>query len=125
MEIEEKLRNLLLPVFGLNSTDEVQPEHSLINDLGADSIDFVEIIYLIEREFGVIIKTNEIMIGGANINSNDLFVEGQLTEQGAIFLNKNFPESSSDFKTGMTRIDLFCSLTVRDLANIIKKKKTG
>ena len=41
---EEKLREILLPVLGLDEIEEVQPEHSLVKDLEADSIDFVEII---------------------------------------------------------------------------------
>lgn len=123
MNIEERLRELLLPVFGLDSIDEIRPEASLVKDLGADSLDFVEIIYLIERDFGVILKANEIIVGGINIDPDNLFSDDKLTEEGAALLNKYFPESPSDrFKAGMTRIGLFESLTVKDFANIIKAR---
>ncbi len=122
MNIEKKLRELFLPVFGLESIDEINPEASLINDLGADSLDFVEILHLIERHFGVVIKTDEVMFGGANINTNDLFVNGRLTVEGASLLWSNFPEKKDSFKTGMTKIELFSLLTVRDLVKIIKSK---
>lgn len=119
--IEDKLRELLLPVFGLSSIDEVLPEHSLVKDLGAESIDFVEIAYIIESHFQVNIKTNELMIGGAAINPDELFVDGKLTAQGAELINKNF--EAQRFHEGQLRRELFAAITVRDLANIIKQRK--
>jgi len=75
MNIETKLRELLIPVFGLNTVDEIQPQHSLVSDLGATSIDFVEISYIVESNFGVVIKTNELMIGGITINPDDILTK--------------------------------------------------
>lgn len=121
-ETENKLRELLLPVFGLNSIDEVKPEHSLVNDLGAESIDFVEIAYIIESHFNVNIKTNELMIGSISINPDELFVEGKLTAKGADMINENFGEKR--FSEGQLRRDLFGGITVRDLARIINLKKS-
>jgi len=88
--IENKLRELLLPVFGLDSVEQIKSQDSLINDLGADSLDFVEIIYILEHHFGVVVKADEIMIKGANINTDDLFIDGRLSEKGAKILQKNF-----------------------------------
>jgi acyl carrier protein len=124
MDIEEKLREILLPVFGLNSTKEIQPESSFVNDLGADSIDFVEIIYLIESNFGVVIKINEIISGTIKINPDDLFTDGLLTEEGASLIHENLPESTDRFRAGLTKKDIFSILTVRDLSNLIKVKKS-
>ena len=50
MEIEYKLRELLMPVLGIANIEEIQPSQALVNDLGAESIDFVEILYLIDRK---------------------------------------------------------------------------
>lgn len=120
MSVENKLRELLIPVFGLSTVDEVQPEHSLVNDLGATSIDFVEISYIIESNFGVAIKTTELMIGGTSVNTDDIFVDGVLTSEGAEMLNKSVVGKS--FKEGQTRRNLFEAITVSDLATIIETK---
>jgi len=120
MNIEEKFRDLLLPVFALSSIDEIQAEHSLVNDLGADSLDFVEISYIIESNFGVTLKTNTILLGGTNLNPDDLFVEGVLTAEGANILNQNVP--NKNFQEGQTRRQLFNSITVHDLVNIIESR---
>ena len=47
MEIEYKLRELLMPGLGNANIEEIQPSHALVTNLGAESIDFVEILYLI------------------------------------------------------------------------------
>lgn len=121
METVEKLRKLLLPVLGFDSVEEVLPEHSLVKDLGADSIDFVEIIYQIEQDFGVIIKTSEIIVAG--VNSENLFEDGRLTSAGASMICEQLPDSGPRYKEGMTKIELFSNITVRDLARIIEIKK--
>jgi acyl carrier protein len=122
MNIETKLRELLLPVFGLDSIEQILPQHSLVSDLGATSIDFVEISYIIESNYGVIIKTNEFMIGGTSVNPDDIFVEGVLTAEGAAMLNKNIGKDR--FKEGQTKRNLFESITVADLATVIESRMT-
>lgn len=121
MEVETKLRELLLPVLGLDSIDEVAPGASLVKDLDADSIDFVEIIYLVEQHFGVVLKTDEIIVAG--IDPGTLFFDGRLTKKGAKLINANLPGSSGRYAEGMTKIELFSALTVSDLAHIITLKR--
>ncbi|MCP4154264.1 MAG: acyl carrier protein [bacterium] len=123
MDVEKTLRELLLPVLGLDSIEEIKPELSLVNDLDADSIDFVEIVYVIEQNFGVVLKTDEILAVGAG--TGVLFEEGKLTPQGAASINANLPGSEGRYKEGMTKMELFASLTVSDLAGIISLKMTA
>ena len=122
MNIEEKLRELLIPVFGLTTIDEIQPQYSLVKDLGATSIDFVEISYIVESNFEVTIKTNELMIGGTPVNPDDIFIDGKLTSQGAEMLNNNM--NGGKFIEGQTRRELYESITVADLAHIVEVKKS-
>jgi acyl carrier protein len=122
MNVELKVREMLLSVFGKESIEEVPPEATLINDLGADSLDFVEILYLVEKDFNVILTVGEIMTGGSSVNTYDLFSEGKLTDEGLTALTRDFPLNAGRFKTGMTKLELFSLLTVRDLAEIIAEK---
>lgn len=118
-DIENRLRELLLPVFGLDTVDEVPVDASLVKDLGADSLDFVEITYLVEQQFGVALKTSQLVVAGADLNTDDFFQEGRLTQTGAEALQAHFPGEKERFRQGMSKVDLFQSLTVRDLAAII------
>ena len=122
LEIEKQLQEILLPVFGLTSVDEIPVDASLVNDIGADSLDFVEITYLVEREFGVALKPAELVGGGTVIAADDFFVEGRLTASGAQALKNQFPGSNNRFTEGMTKIDLFRSITVSDLADTIWRR---
>jgi acyl carrier protein len=126
-QVEDKLRELLVPVLGRTSAEEIMPEKSLVLDLGADSMDFVEIIYLVEKNFGVVLKIGEIITGGTGMKPEDLFVEGRLTEHGAGILRERLAAKAAEIKPGLSRVDLFGLLTVRDLSEIIaeRMKKAG
>ncbi len=123
MDIEAQLRQSLLPVFGFNSVDQIPEGASLVRDLGADSLDFVEIVYLIERDFGVVLKTNELVFSGMSVPAEALFTEGRLTEEGAALLRQQLPGSNGRFEAGMTKADLFQSISVRDLAHVIRLRR--
>ena len=122
MSIEQELRKLLLPVFGLDSLDDIKSDQSLINDLGAESLDFVEIFHLIERKFGVEITANSLMVGGADLEVDKLFDSGKLTEKGLNILCESFSSKKDFLVKGMTKIDLYSIVTVSDLADIIVTK---
>jgi len=51
MNTEEKIKNIIVDQLGV-SADEVVPEASFVDDLGADSLDLVELIMVLEEEFG-------------------------------------------------------------------------
>lgn len=58
-EIIEKVNNLLVEEFEIAS-DMLAPEASLKKDLEIDSLDFVDIVVLVEREFGFKPKAEEL-----------------------------------------------------------------
>ena len=50
--IEEKVKNIIVEQLGV-SEDQVKPEAKFVEDLGADSLDTVELVMAFEEEFGV------------------------------------------------------------------------
>ena len=50
--IEERVRDLIVEQLGVNS-DQVTPNASFVDDLGADSLDTVELVMAFEEEFGI------------------------------------------------------------------------
>ena len=51
---------------------EVRPESRLIPELGADSLDFVDLIFTLEKRFGVRIRENDMnLMSGAGIPGQD------------------------------------------------------
>jgi acyl carrier protein len=51
MALEDKVKDIIVEQLGVNA-DQVTPEASFIEDLGADSLDTVELVMAFEEEFG-------------------------------------------------------------------------
>lgn len=58
MSVEERVQKIIVEQLGV-SADEVKPEASFVEDLGADSLDLTELIMAMEEEFGVEISDDE------------------------------------------------------------------
>ena len=56
--IEEKVKSIIVEQLGVDA-EEVTPDASFVEDLGADSLDTVELIMAFEEEFGVEISDDE------------------------------------------------------------------
>jgi acyl carrier protein len=117
-DIERKLMENLVPILGLDSVGDIHPDSALVRDLGAESIDFVEILYMIENEFGVKIRISEITMN--DYGAGGFPEDGRLTPELAARLNEDF--DTAQFKEGMTTADIFQLFTVHNLAKVIEKK---
>jgi acyl carrier protein len=122
MDVTTRLREILLPVFSLDTIEELPPGASLVEEIGADSLDFVEIVYLVEKEFGVALKMGEILVADTGIDADSLFAEGRLTQEGAALLQGQLEEGVKRFKPGMSKMELFKSLSAEDLATAIRQR---
>ena len=58
MALEDKVKDIIVEQLGVNA-DQVKTEASFIEDLGADSLDTVELVMAFEEEFGAEIPDEE------------------------------------------------------------------
>ena len=58
-EIDEKIRNFLVEDLEIDG-DKIKPEARLKEDIGIDSLDFVDIVVIVEKIFGFKIKVEEL-----------------------------------------------------------------
>ncbi len=58
IEIEEKVRNFLIEDLEIDEA-KISPDAKLKEDLGIDSLDFVDIVVIVEKNFGFKIKPEE------------------------------------------------------------------
>ena len=54
----ERVKEVIVDVLGVTE-DQVKPEANLVEDLGADSLDVVEIVIALEEEFAITIEDEE------------------------------------------------------------------
>ena len=57
-DVTEKVKKIIIDQLGV-SAEEVKPEASFVEDLGADSLDLTELIMAMEEEFGIEIEDEE------------------------------------------------------------------
>lgn len=72
--IEEKVRDIIVTELG-SSPDKVVPEAKFVEDLGADSLDTVELVMAFEEEFGIEVpeeETDKLLSVGAVVS----YIEG-------------------------------------------------
>jgi len=58
MALEDKVKEIIVEQLGVNES-QVTPEASFVEDLGADSLDIVELVMAFEEEFGAEIPDEE------------------------------------------------------------------
>lgn len=84
-----KIQDVLAGALGV-SRDEVQLESSLTRDLGAESIDFIDIIFRLEKAFEIKIPSGDLFPG--NVLNDDRFVhQGIVTSEGLRELAEKVP----------------------------------
>lgn len=122
-EVFEQLKPLLVEVLGV-SAEEIQMDSVLVADLGAESIDLLDLSFRIEEHFQVTIEANEIereakkrLPGGAYEK------DGYLTEEALAEIRKSVPElDQSRITKGLRKTDLPSLLNVAFFVKLIARK---
>lgn len=89
-DIYKRVSRLLAESLGVDE-DDVTPTATLQGDLGAESIDFLDIVFRLEREFGIDIPNDELFPESIFHDSSDFVCEGQVTDQGMNELRSRMP----------------------------------
>lgn len=88
-DIFAKVQTILVDALAVDE-EEVKPESSLTKDLGAESIDFLDIIFKLEQAFGIKIPQGELFPD--NVANNPEYVqEGKVTPAGIAMLKARMP----------------------------------
>jgi len=73
------------------AADRIAPAATLQRDLGAESIDLMDIAFRLEREFGIRIERDELFPEMSFLRDPDFARDGRLTEQGLAELRARMP----------------------------------
>jgi len=121
-EIYSKVSATLVEALNVEE-DEIQPTATLQGDLGAESIDFLDIVFRLEREFAIKIPRGELFPESIFQGDPEFVQDGKVTEKGLAELRARMPFADlSKFEKNpeVTAIsDLF---TVEMIARYIQTK---
>ena len=120
-EIFEKIRVALVDALGVDEED-VTPEATLVGDLGAESIDFLDIVFRLEKAFDIKIPRGELF--PEDVLTNPTYVQdGKVTETGLAELRKRMPFANlEDFSKNPVVQDFGNLLTVADMCRFVEGK---
>ena len=105
----------------------ITPESRLIDDLGADSLDFVDLMFAIETEFGVKLREADLnFLTRLDFSSPTVMQDGFLTAQTIASLEPLLPAlQHAPDPARITPGQLFSLLTVETLCLMIERRQAG
>lgn len=91
-EIFEEVSEVLVDALGLDD-DEVTENATLMGDLGAESIDFLDIVFRLEKSFGIKIPREELFPAESLMSNPEFVSNGKLTDKGIEEFKIRMPHS--------------------------------
>lgn len=119
-----KVREIIADVLVIEP-EEVSRESRLIADLGAESIDFLDLVFQLEKEFSIKIPRGQLEKNARGELSQDEFEQGGvITENGMTALKKYLSEVPEDaFTDNMKTSDIPTLFTVETFCKLVVSAK--
>ncbi len=122
-DVFERVKTIIANTLELEDEDEINLDSSLIDDLGIESVDLVNISAKIEEEFDIEIAEGELWSFGGIFADEGNVKEGKITKQGIKLLWERFPQDDfREVKPGTTVADILSLIKVKFIVNYICHK---
>jgi len=124
-EIYAKVSDTLMDALGVDD-DEVTPEATLVGDLGAESIDFLDIVFRLEKNFDVKIPRGELFPENIASSDSGFVQDGVVTEDGIAELRQRMPHADVDSFAADPKVENIQDMfTVQMIVNFLAAKLAG
>jgi len=121
-EISQHVQEVLVDALGVDD-DEVTIEATLMGDLGAESIDFLDIVFRLEKAFGIKVPREELFPAENLMNNPEFVKNGKFTEEGLTELREKVPHTDlSVFEKDPDINKLGDLFTVAAIVNYVESK---
>ncbi len=121
-EIMQQVQEVLVDALGVDD-DEVTTEATLMGDLGAESIDFLDIVFRLEKVFGIKIPREELFPAENLMNDSEFVHNGKLTEKGLAEMREKMPHTDiTAFESDPDINKLADLFTVNAIVNYVEGK---
>ena len=123
-EIFGKVRTVLVDALGVDE-EEVKLEARLTTDLHAESIDFLDIVFRLEKAFGIKISRGELFPADV-LSSTEFVANGRVNEAGILALKQRMPFADlARFEQNPSVQNFANTLTVEDMVRYVQSKLAG
>ena len=123
-EIFEKVQAALVDALGVDEED-VTPEATMVGDLGAESIDFLDIVFRLEKAFSIKIPRGELFPEDV-LSSSEFVADGKVNAAGIAGLKSRMPFADlSKFEANPSVQNFANTLTVEDMVRYVASKVAG
>jgi acyl carrier protein len=120
-EIFAKVQTALVDALGVDE-DEVTPQATMVGDLGAESIDFLDIVFRLEKTFGIKIPRGELFPEDV-LSSSEFVSNGKVNAAGLAALKARMPFADlSKFEANPNVQNFANTLTVEDMVRYVQSK---
>ena len=121
-EVFERVQEVLVDALGVDE-EEVTGSATLLGDLGAESIDFLDIVFRLEKAFGIKVPREEIFPVETLMNNPEFVRNGKFTAKGLAELKDKMPHTDlSAFRNNPDINKLGDLFTVDSIVNYITNK---
>jgi len=120
-ELLTKIQEVLVDALGVDD-DEVTGQAKLVADLGAESIDFLDIVFRLEKAFAIKIEQGELIPD--NVLNDPKFVQdNRVTDEGMQELRRRIPHADLDKFDTVRDVEEFWDIfTVDTLVKFVRSK---
>ncbi|MDP7348321.1 MAG: acyl carrier protein [Phycisphaeraceae bacterium] len=120
-EVFDKVKDVLVDALGVDD-DEVASDARLVGDLGAESIDFLDIVFRLEKSFAIKIDQSE-MFPDNVLNDPQYVQDGKVTDKGMEELRERLPHANLDTFAEDRTVDAFSNVfTVAAVVKFVEAK---
>ena len=124
-QIFQQVQDVLVDALGVDN-EEVVPQATLMGDLGAESIDFLDIVFRLEKAFSIKIPREE-LFPAENLMTNPEYVtNGKLTAKGLAELKQKMKHTDlTNFEKDPDINKMGSLFTVNAIVNYLDNKLNG
>ena len=118
----EKIQDIIVEALYCDK-EQVTRDANLIADLGAESIDFLDIVFRLEKTFGIKLPKGDIeQRARGDLADADFEVQGVLQEKGLVRLRTVMPEAAEKIKSGLRVKDIPTLFSVATFERMVMER---
>lgn len=123
--IAESVRSIVAEALALDIT-KVNLTSNLMDDLGAESLDFLDIVFKLERAFNIQITRGEMeRAARGDMTEEEFAPNGIISEAGLARLRELMPEAADRINPGLHPAQILSLFSVQTFVNLIIGKQSG